>query len=75
MKMIQIENKHIKEKEPKRKSSRKIFAPKKVDPHQMKMNSVTVRQKEFYSWQQNTLINKTLKKNMKRHNLTTEKNC
>jgi hypothetical protein len=50
MKMIQIENKHIKAKKPKRKSSRKVFAPKKTTPHQMKMKSVKVRHKEFYSW-------------------------
>jgi hypothetical protein len=44
-------NKHIKEKEPQRKFSRKSYAPKKTSHHQMKMKSVTVRQKEFYSWQ------------------------
>jgi hypothetical protein len=41
----------------------------------MNMKSVTVRQKEFYSWQYKNLIKKTLKKNMKRQNLTTKKNC
>jgi hypothetical protein len=51
MKMIKTENKHIKEKEQKRKSSRNIYSPKKTTPHQMKMKSVKVRHKEFYSWQ------------------------
>jgi hypothetical protein len=51
MKVTQKENKHIKEKEPQRKFSRKAYAPKKTSHHQMKMKSVTVRQKEFYSWQ------------------------
>jgi hypothetical protein len=74
-KMIQIEKKHIKEKEPKRKSSRKVFAPKKTNPHQTKMKSVKVRHKELYSWQYKTPINKTQKKNMKRQKLTTKKNC
>jgi hypothetical protein len=46
--MIQMENKHIKEKEPKRKASTKVFAPKKMAPHQIKMKSVKVIQKEFY---------------------------
>jgi hypothetical protein len=50
MKITQITNKHIKEKEPQRKFSRKDDAPKKTSHHQMKMKSVTVRQKEFYSW-------------------------
>ena len=76
--MIQIANKHIKAKEPQRNFSRKDYAPKKTSPHQMKMKSVTVRQKEFYSWKQKTLIKKTLKKNMKkklkRKKLTFEKN-
>ena len=33
MKIDQIANKHIKEKEPKRKISRKSYAPKKTSPH------------------------------------------
>jgi hypothetical protein len=37
-------------KRTKRKSSRKVYAPKKTTPHQMKMKSVKVRHKEFYSW-------------------------
>jgi hypothetical protein len=44
MKVIQIENKHIKEKEPQRKFPRKTYAPNKTSHHQMKMKSVTVRQ-------------------------------
>jgi hypothetical protein len=32
----------------------------------MKMKSVTVRQEEFYSWQQKILTKKTPKKNMKK---------
>jgi hypothetical protein len=43
MKMIQIENKHLKAKEPKRKSLRKVFAPKKTAPHQMNMESMKVK--------------------------------
>jgi hypothetical protein len=43
--------KNIKEKEPQRKFSRKAYAPKNTSHHQMKMKLVTVRQKEFYSWQ------------------------
>ena len=82
MNITQIENKHIKEKEPQRKFSKKAYAPKKTSHHKMKMKSVTVRQKELYSWQQNTLIKKTPKKNMKKHmkkklkrqKLTSEKN-
>jgi hypothetical protein len=50
MKVTQIENKHKKAKEPQRKFSRKYYAPKKTSHHQMKLKSVTVRQKEFYSW-------------------------
>jgi hypothetical protein len=50
MKMIQIENKHIKEKEPKIKSSRKVYASKKKTPNEMKMKSLKVRHKELYSW-------------------------
>jgi hypothetical protein len=38
-------------KEPQRKFSRKTYVPKKTSHHQMKMKSVTVRQKYFYSWQ------------------------
>jgi hypothetical protein len=48
--MIQTTNKLIKAKEPKRNSSRKAFAPKKIVHHQKKMKSVKVRQKELYSW-------------------------
>jgi hypothetical protein len=51
MKITQIENKHIKGKEPQRKFSRKSYAPKKTCSHQMKMKSVTMRHKEFHSWQ------------------------
>jgi hypothetical protein len=51
MKVTQIENKHIKEKEPQRKFSRKAYKPKKTSHHQMKMKLVIVRQKQFYSWQ------------------------
>jgi hypothetical protein len=51
MNITQIENKHIKEKEPQRKLSRKAYAPNKTSPHQMKMKSVTMKQKELYSWQ------------------------
>ena len=75
MKVTQKANKHIKAKEPQIKFSRKAYAPKKTSHHRMKMKSVTVRQKEFYSWNQKTLINKTLKNNMKRQKLTTKKNC
>ena len=39
-----------KAKEPKRKLSRKFYAPKKTVPHQMKKKSVIVIQKGFYSW-------------------------
>jgi hypothetical protein len=42
-KMIQITNKHIKEKEQKRKSSRNVSTPKKTNPHEMKMKTVKVR--------------------------------
>jgi hypothetical protein len=82
MKVTQIENKHIKGKEPQRNFSRKTYAPKKTSHHQMKMKSVTVRHKELYSWQYKTLIKKTPKKNMKRPKnnmkrikLTTKNNC
>jgi hypothetical protein len=51
MKVNQKANKHIKAKEPQRNFSRKAYAPKKTFHHQMKMKSMTVRQKEFYSWQ------------------------
>jgi hypothetical protein len=68
MKITQIANKHIKVKKPQRKFSRKTYAPKKTSPHQMKMKSVTVRQKELYSWKYKSLIKKTPKKNMKRQN-------
>jgi hypothetical protein len=67
--------KTYKSKEPKRKISRKDYKPKKTYPHQMKMKSVTVRQKEFYSWKLKNLIKKTPKKNMNRKKLTTKKNC
>jgi hypothetical protein len=50
MKITQITNKHIKTKEPKINLSRKDYAPKKRSPHQMKMKSMTMRHKEFYSW-------------------------
>ena len=50
MKVTQIENKHIKAKEPQRKFSRKTYAPKKTSHHQIKMKLVKVRQKELYSW-------------------------
>jgi hypothetical protein len=50
MKISQIENKHIKEKEPQRKFSRNAYAPEKTSHHQMKMKLVTVIQKELYSW-------------------------
>ena len=43
MKVTQIKRKHIKTKEPKRKFSRKTYAPKKTSHHQMKMKSVTRR--------------------------------
>jgi hypothetical protein len=36
MKVTQISNKHIKEKEPQRKFSRKDYAPNKTSHHQMK---------------------------------------
>jgi hypothetical protein len=42
MKVTQKANKHIKEKEPQRKFSRKTYAPKKTSHHQMRMNSVTM---------------------------------
>jgi hypothetical protein len=48
--MIQTKTKLIKEKEEKRKSSRKGFPPKKTTPHRMKMKLVKVISKEFYSW-------------------------
>jgi uncharacterized protein YjcR len=51
MKVTQITNKHIKAKEPQIKFSRKAYAPKKTYHHQKKMKPVTVRHKEFYSWQ------------------------
>jgi phage antirepressor YoqD-like protein len=41
--MIQIENKRIKEKEPKIKFSTKAFAQKKTTPHQMMMKTVKER--------------------------------
>jgi hypothetical protein len=50
MEVTQKENKHIKAKEPQTKFSRKAYAPKKTSHHHMNMKSVTVRQKEFYSW-------------------------
>jgi hypothetical protein len=51
MKVTQKENTHIKAKELQRKFSRKAYTPKKTYHHQMKMNSVKMRQEEFYSWQ------------------------
>jgi hypothetical protein len=50
MNVTEIENTHIKAKEPQRKISRKAYAPKKASHHQMKMKPVIVRQKELYSW-------------------------
>jgi hypothetical protein len=41
-------NKHIKAKETQRKFSRKDYTPKKTSHHQIKMKSVTVRQKEIH---------------------------
>ena len=73
MKVTQNENKHIKEKQPQRKFSRKTYAPKKISHHQMKMKSVTVRQKDLYSWKYKTLIKKTLKNNMKKPKNNTKK--
>jgi hypothetical protein len=55
MKVTQKANKHIKEKEPQIKFSRKYYAPKNTSHHQMKMNSMTVGHKEFYSWKQKNL--------------------
>jgi hypothetical protein len=49
-KITQIARKYTKEKEPQRNISRKAYAPKKIYAHQMKMKSVTVRQKYLYSW-------------------------
>jgi hypothetical protein len=43
MKVTQIENKHINEKEPQRKLSRKDYVPKKTSHHHMNMKPVTVR--------------------------------
>jgi hypothetical protein len=51
MKVTQKANKHVKAKEPQRKFSRKSYAPKKASHDQMKIKSVTERQKDFYSWQ------------------------
>jgi hypothetical protein len=51
IKVTQKENAHIKAKELQRKFSRKTYTPKKTYHHQMKMKSVPMRQKEFYSWQ------------------------
>jgi hypothetical protein len=48
--ITEIENKHIKENEPKRKISRKAYARKNTSPHDMNMKLVTVRHKGFYSW-------------------------
>jgi hypothetical protein len=70
MKVTQKTNKH---KKAKRKFSRKAYAPKNISHHQMKMKSVSVRQKEFHSWQLKTLIKKTLKKNMKKHKKNMKK--
>jgi hypothetical protein len=51
-KMIQIEKKTCKGERTKKKVFKKIFeAPKKIAPHQTKMKSMKVRQKELYSWQ------------------------
>jgi hypothetical protein len=51
MKVTQKASKHIKTKEPQRKFLRKEYALNKTSHHKMKMKPVTVRQKEFYSWQ------------------------
>ena len=75
MKVTQKENTLKKEKKLQRKFSRKVYAPKNTSHHQMKMKSMTVRQKEFYPWLQKTLINKMPKKYMKRKKLTTKNNC
>jgi hypothetical protein len=45
MKVTRKVNKHINAKEPQRKFSRKVYAPKKTSHHRMKMKSMTVRQK------------------------------
>jgi hypothetical protein len=55
MKVTQKVDKHIKAKEPQRKFSRKTYAPKKTSHHQMKMKSVTMRHKGFYSWKNRRL--------------------
>jgi len=41
-------NNYIKEKDTKRNFSIKVFAPRKIDPRQMKMKSTTIIQKEYY---------------------------
>jgi hypothetical protein len=51
MKVTQKENTDIKAKGIQRKFSIKAYAPKKTTHHQMKMKSVAVREKQFYSWQ------------------------
>jgi hypothetical protein len=66
MKVTQNENTQIKAKELQIIFSRKYYAPKKTNHHQIKMKLVTVRHEEFYSWQQKTLAKKTSKKNMKK---------
>jgi hypothetical protein len=66
MKVTQKAKKHINSKELQRKFSRRTYAPKKTFHNQMKMKSVEMRQKEFYSWKYKTLIKKTPKKNMTR---------
>jgi hypothetical protein len=45
MKITQTTNKHIKEKEPQRKISRKSYTLKKTSPHEMKMKSMIVKNK------------------------------
>jgi hypothetical protein len=56
---------------------RKYFAPRKTVPHQkkMKMNSMTVTHKWYYSWKWKNPMKKALKNNMKKKKSITEKNC
>jgi hypothetical protein len=72
--MIQIENKCTKARKPKRNSSRKYFAQKKIAPHGTNLKTMEVRTKGFYSRQYKTPMKKVPKMNMKRNKLTTEKN-
>jgi hypothetical protein len=48
--MFQIANKFTKAIKPKKNSSRKYFAQKKIAPHKTKMKIVEVRKKGLYSW-------------------------